>query len=584
MTPFEKLTDNEKIMFDLWSSQGMSGRETKETFAPLEERLRYWNLYKKKLFNIFNQNLILRKSLSSLEQTSKWIDHFSVLYNHDFFNIIRWDYNIDPISKYFSVSDLANNRLSKDIEIKPIYELYDILSFKKGTKVIKVLSKIAKIVHAEKEFERFRLEHSILAQEKRIKGQLCLSIHPLDFITMSDNSYKWTSCMSLLGGDYCAGTIEMMNSSVIVCVYLEGEKPFYIDKEKQLTWSNKKWRCLFVVTPDYIIPIKDYPYQSPVLETIAIKWLAELMEQNDSDHPKYHSELLLSKKESFTCKYFLSENKQVELILQTNVMYNDTGTKQVYYLVNQNIYKQQEPEKKFINYSGPLTCLWCGDLEGDSTDEPQFLSCVNCRKDWYCCICDKKLEKDEALLYQHHLYICEACLQDCHFTLGNDNSLRSYRDSIQIIAIPNVNILDKVNLPCDKDFVLEHIRKTKFLHHYIDCDYFVSSNITSCNRSIADYLNKTFPQYFKLNEEQVKQLNISSFYSTGIGVNENLYAAFSPTVFIDEKGLTPEGRVKFAEMVSPTDQQDLASAEDYLKELESEISVNSTIISRRTQI
>lgn len=44
-------------------------------------------------------------------------------------------------------------------------------------------------------------------QENKIEGYLYLSIHPLDFLTISENNENWWSCQSL-DGDYRSGNLS----------------------------------------------------------------------------------------------------------------------------------------------------------------------------------------------------------------------------------------------------------------------------------------------------------------------------------------------------------------------------------------
>ena len=124
------------------------------------------------------------------------------------------------------------------------------------------------------------MEHSRILNDKAMNGTLCLSIHPMDYITMSDNDSNWSSCMSWTrGGGYRGGTVECMNSTNTLVAYLESEdNPCsflnYAD------WNNKKWRCLFVVNPDVITSVKSYPYHNNDILDIVIKWLAELAKEN----------------------------------------------------------------------------------------------------------------------------------------------------------------------------------------------------------------------------------------------------------------------------------------------------------------
>ena len=73
---------------------------------------------------------------------------------------------------------------------------------------------------AADEWEEIRLAHSQIFNTNKMTGTLCLSIHPLDYATASDNDNGWSSCMSWRDdGCYRMGTVEMMNSPMVICAY-----------------------------------------------------------------------------------------------------------------------------------------------------------------------------------------------------------------------------------------------------------------------------------------------------------------------------------------------------------------------------
>ena len=83
-----------------------------------------------------------------------------------------------------------------------------------------------------------------------MSGDFCISIHPLDFLTSSVNTYNWRSCHAL-DGEYRAGNLSyMVDKSTIIC-YLKGANnaklPMFPD---DVPWNSKKWRVLIYVS-DY---------------------------------------------------------------------------------------------------------------------------------------------------------------------------------------------------------------------------------------------------------------------------------------------------------------------------------------------
>jgi hypothetical protein len=62
---------------------------------------------------------------------------------------------------------------------------------------------------------------SQIIQEDKIKGTLCFSVHPLDYLSSSENTYNWRSCHSL-DGEYRAGNLSYMVDNSTFLIYLKG--------------------------------------------------------------------------------------------------------------------------------------------------------------------------------------------------------------------------------------------------------------------------------------------------------------------------------------------------------------------------
>ena len=177
----------------------------------------------------------------------------------------------DCVWSLLQSADLAQNKYTGSTRVlqypnDPAHKL----TVPTGCKPVKMLGKINQLMfHLDESFENFRLAHSRILNSTKLHGQLCISIHPLDYMTMSDNDCDWDSCMSWKNeGSYRLGTVEMMNSPSVVVAYLESSTPMWLPKG---VWNNKKWRCLFIVTPDVITSVKGYPYNSNALNAIVIE-------------------------------------------------------------------------------------------------------------------------------------------------------------------------------------------------------------------------------------------------------------------------------------------------------------------------
>ena len=275
----------------------------------------------------------------------------------------------------------------------------------KGCKVSKIIGKIAKALKIDG-YEEFRIAHSQILNQKALKGKLCLSIHPLDYMTMSHNDCGWTSCMNWVEqGEYRRGTVEMMNSPMVVVAYLASESPMMVSGRE---WSNKKWRQLFVVNKDIITGVKAYPYANPELEKIVATWLRDLAKENLGW--EYNEQYL----EYDQCGSISPEgwDREEELRIQfhTNDMYNDFGTITHHAYIN----LKEIDSCYHCNYSGVAICMSCGSLMGDY-DSECCLVCDDCEEVHHCYECGGRYSQDE--LYElDGDYYCEYCYDNVAFT------------------------------------------------------------------------------------------------------------------------------------------------------------------------
>ena len=100
----------------------------------------------------------------------------------------------------------------------------NVVSIEYRTEAGTVIPKGMKLVKAFKYFEKdeqildaIQTAASILIQENKIEGKLCISVHPLDFISCSENQYNWHSCHAL-DGEYRAGNLSyMVDKTTVIC-------------------------------------------------------------------------------------------------------------------------------------------------------------------------------------------------------------------------------------------------------------------------------------------------------------------------------------------------------------------------------
>jgi hypothetical protein len=319
---------------------------------------------------------------------------------------------------------LATNRVETDMVIHfPNGRTYKV---GEGAKASKVLSKVAEGFGLTG-YEEFRLAHSLCLNEKTLRGKLTLSIHPLDFLTMSDNDSGWSSCMRLRAncdvderehqGEYSQGPVEMMNSSCVVIAYLEAKVPMLItsrDGSKSFEWNNKKWRSLFIVNEDLICPIKGYPYNNDELDTYCVKTLKKMAEERlgyyyvQEDKPYYND----------TSGTFYNGCRNITFKFHTEKMYCDiSGLRYRNCYIGPKFYHPDTPSYIDFNYSGESECIICGrsydtmwySHEDDLVHYQPV--CIGCGGKVYCCDCEQYVSVEDAV-YEYDDWYCVNCIEN----------------------------------------------------------------------------------------------------------------------------------------------------------------------------
>ena len=293
----------------------------------------------------------------------------------------------------------------------------------RGEKMMRAIPKICDFFgweDAKKDFEEFRIFVSKLTNQKTLKGTLCLSIHPFDYMTMSDNGYDWSSCMSWLeDGCYKRGTLEMMNSPMVFIAYLKGEHPFC--PCDGVEWTNKKWRQLFVANEELLASIKGYPYNNEALENEVMTWFKELaFERAGIVYQSHNYDYKKNTTSSIIHLMDRPEDTCVYISFSTYTMYNDFGCNG---MVGHRVafaqdfldteVKTGEQYNLYLNYSGTSECLGCG-RPSDSvyySNEGQLI-CDCCEgRDHQCDCCGCYYSEDD-LIYFDGQFLCESCLED----------------------------------------------------------------------------------------------------------------------------------------------------------------------------
>lgn len=377
-----------------------------------------WAAAKEHLFDIFGQKFILSKSVSYCRGIDELAEELGDLFydpasginhlrNHIYNNYQspydrldsgkRYTFeNEDEAHDFYLLLDsytLARNEWREDTSIVHGVKI------QKGAKVIRTLKKVLESFNDEEGlamFEEFRNAHSLVLNQKKLTGELCLSIHPMDFMTMSDNDEGWDSCMSWTGcGDYRQGTVEMMNSPYVVIGYLHNpEEPMNVAYGK---WNSKKWRCLYIVSKDIIIQVREYPYCNDGLNGECLKWLKTLCE--DYGEWKYEDTRCIYN--ASRSHYLQHGEDNIHMNFGTGHMYSDFRYEHECYL------RPNPPAFINMNYSGVSECMCCGATM-DLGVSNNALVCRSCNGYLMCDYCEGDMDPGDCYEVDGQT-ICRSC-------------------------------------------------------------------------------------------------------------------------------------------------------------------------------
>jgi hypothetical protein len=451
--------------------------------------LRLWDEAKSQyLWSLFGERFIIEKEVSfdrSLEQTSHYIgkqlfcdlhssEESAILQLRDKLLTFMEDHFGDFAQERFLIGCLfnANTLASNTISASSLTTHKQIIMLEgnkvviePGMKLMRALSKLSRMCGCEELFEKARLEHSMLLNQAKFHGTLCLSIHPMDYITMSDNAHNWSSCMNWQNdGDYRIGTIEMMNSPCVVVAYLKSDnRRFPITAN--LSWNSKSWRTLVVVHPEVIASVKGYPYAH---EKATQSVLQMLKEQAARELNWEFNDDIVTFEDSFIT---LGERKGIEF--STCRMYNDFGTVQHYAYIAKDFQKYRT-----IDYSGAAECIWCGDYDPDELyPDNNIVCCCNCltaeSSEYYRCdFCGRFVCEGDTYWLDDGCCACDNCINDVAFYCPLSETYQHNERAVQIFLAETSNEPDPAldrSILVDKSYIQEEPYHQYWLMRRITC-------------------------------------------------------------------------------------------------------------------
>ena len=345
-------------------------------------------------------------SLTLKERISKFI--YSYRSTIDFEEYLRQLSCVDVLFNTVSWIDNKYNAPTTSI-LLPSGKEYKVQA---GCKVMKALQALARAYDVAEAFESVRLKQSQLMNEHKDRtATLCLSIHPLDYLTASYNSNDWRSCMCFSDGEYRRGVIEMMNSPYVVVGYLKSKSnnTYFAVPSGSAYWNSKEWREFFVVSKDVISGIKGYPYWNRHIEAIVLDWLKELYApvfETEYSQDIYHYNFEVIKEGIQLPSDIDPEEGMFSVGFSCGpAMYNDFyGDNEYQMYLGKSLKNKRDIH---IDYSGASICSICGSTCG-SFESENDISCSDCLPKIHCVCCGEAISEDYANWLDDFAY-CDGC-------------------------------------------------------------------------------------------------------------------------------------------------------------------------------
>lgn len=304
-----------------------------------------------------------------------------------------------------------------------------------------------KLVKAFKFFEKDKATLEMLQnkasqviQEDKIEGKLCFSVHPLDYLSSSENTYNWRSCHAL-DGEYRAGNLSYMVDKATVICYLKGADNVHIPMfPESVLWNSKKWRMLMFMSNnwDMMFAGRQYPFSSePGIQKVLTEFIKAIGQDDrkESCYPMwspwsqiYADDTILPIVEKWI-PIRGTLHKLTDIVSDTEeepLHYNDllhsTCYHKPYYAIKYNYaWYRWDMSTPVVTIGGPVRCLHCGKQH---ITNPETMRCNDCEFKYgheendiygYCSVCGARIFVEDAVIINGE-YVCEQCCETECFT------------------------------------------------------------------------------------------------------------------------------------------------------------------------
>lgn len=393
-----------------------------------------WSKNKEQLYHLMGNKLIYETDEIiefKLDEDSRAKE------KNKFVNNIYRQFNYEDLCHFVniqSVESFYNNRVESGYE-------YGNIKIPKDMK----LSKAFKYFIDDQETLRIIQDiYSEVVQANKVSGKLCISIHPLDYLSTSETTHGWRSCHAL-DGEYRAGGLSYMCDKTTIVCYIKSDKeaklPHFPDS---VMWNDKKWRMLLHLEEEgqrVMIAGRQYPFEvngarekiKDIIDEMKVRYYNYRPPYNDHHFvdwtdEQFNSFLSPELSNPDEIKYTTKPYRYINGLITPMGAFVKTPKKQILHyndVMQSHIYPcphvTWESNRGFsvvpkvrIGYDG-VPCVCCG--ENPIADSETFAcSSCDCEIQTYCCdYCGCSVnEEDLYYIDNEDSYICPVCYHE-HF-------------------------------------------------------------------------------------------------------------------------------------------------------------------------
>jgi len=332
----------------------------------VQQMLEDWAINKRDIYLIFGKNFRISKDIE--------YEADECVYQEKIDNLCSQFPIVTPLMRDISTKRLKENTLV--IDTNSIDRVAR--KIKGASNGMRLTAFLSKAVNNPK----FDTEFSKIIDETKVKGQITISIDPIDYILMSINKSGWQSCHSLhedIGrsfGCYSAGVFSYMcdNCTAISFRHSKEEVQYSINGTTFKEYS-KNWReCIYIdsYTGNFVVS-RQYPRAD---ETIATS-VRLLLEDTISNYFGYSNNWKVNRSNDFIKQYMLDFCMSDECDWDEGsgaLHYND-----IWYGYKGAIIYNKDNDKldetKIYVGSEPI-CPVCGDRHLSESGDPMCYDCM----------------------------------------------------------------------------------------------------------------------------------------------------------------------------------------------------------------